>query len=77
MHIGKAQLVYLALPITKLAMQDVLSKAVGGSAMTVAEATNIADNALEHTVRTILASLQAPEILKSTSGVIPENHHAV
>lgn len=37
--------------------------------MTVAEATNIADNALEHTVRTILASLQAPEILKSTSGV--------
>lgn len=36
--------------------------------MTVAEATNIADNALEHTVRTILASLQAPEILKSTSG---------
>ena len=36
--------------------------------MTVAEATVIADNALEHTVRTILASLQAPEILKSTSG---------
>ncbi|DBA68374.1 hypothetical protein WJX79_000768 [Trebouxia sp. C0005] len=50
--------------------QDVLSKAVGGSAMTVAEATNIADNALEHTVRTILASLQAPEILKSTSGAL-------
>lgn len=45
-----------------------LSKAVGGSTMTVAEATNIADNALEHTVRTILAALQAPEILKSTSG---------
>lgn len=36
--------------------------------MTVAEATVIADNALEHTVRTILAALQAPEILKSTSG---------
>ena len=36
--------------------------------MTVAEATVIADNALEHTVRTILASLQAPEILKSTAG---------
>ena len=50
-------------------MQDVLSKAVGGSTMTVAEATNIADNALEHTVRTILAALQAPEILKSTSGL--------
>ncbi|DBA92080.1 hypothetical protein WJX77_001940 [Trebouxia sp. C0004] len=50
--------------------QDVLSKAAGGSAMTVAEATNIADNALEHTVRTILASLQAPEILKSTSGAL-------
>ena len=49
-------------------VQDVLCSAVGGSAMTVAEATNIADNALEHTVRTILASLQAPEILKSTSG---------
>ena len=49
-------------------VQDVLSKAVGGSAMTIAEATNIADSALEHTVRTILASLQAPEILKSTAG---------
>lgn len=36
--------------------------------MTVAEATVIADNALEHTVRTILAALQSPEILKSTSG---------
>jgi len=72
MHIGKAQLAYL--PITALAVQDVLSKAVGGSAMTVAEATNIADNALEHTVRTILASLQAPEILKSTSGIT--HHHA-
>lgn len=36
--------------------------------MTIAEATNIADSALEHTVRTILASLQAPEILKSTAG---------
>ena len=49
-------------------LQDVLSKAVGGSAMTIAEATNIADSALEHTVRTILASLQAPEILKGTAG---------
>lgn len=39
--------------------------------MTIAEATNIADSALEHTVRTILASLQAPEILKSTAGEFP------
>ena len=51
-------------------LQDVLPKAVGGSSMTVAEATVIADNALEHTVRTILAALQAPEILKSTSGML-------
>lgn len=53
--------------------------------MTVAEATVIADNALEHTVRTILAALQAPEILKSTSGKAachfvqhtPVSHNAV
>ena len=53
----------------RVCVQDVLSNAVGGSTMTVAEATNIADKALEHTVRTILAALQAPEILKSTSGL--------
>ncbi|KAK9810099.1 hypothetical protein WJX72_004870 [[Myrmecia] bisecta] len=50
--------------------QDVLSKVTGGAAMTVAEATMIADNALEHTVRSILAALQAPEILKSTAGAL-------
>ena len=49
-------------------LQDVLCKVAGGSAMTVAEATTIADNALEHSVRTVLASLQAAEILKSTDG---------
>ena len=38
--------------------------------MTIAEATMIADNALEHTVRSLLAALQAPEILKSTQGVL-------
>ena len=49
-------------------LQDVLCKVAGASAMTVAEATTIADNALEHSVRTVLASLQAAEILKSTDG---------
>ena len=53
---------------TSWLLQDVLCKVVGGSAMTVAEATTIADNALEHSVRTVLASLQAAEILKSTDG---------
>ena len=56
-------------------LQDVLCKAVGGSAMTIEEATNIADSALEHTVRTILASLQAPEILKSTAGKFTSSLH--
>ena len=51
-------------------MQDVLAKVGGGAAMTIAEATMIADNALEHTVRSLLAALQAPEILKSTQGVL-------
>ena len=48
--------------------QDVLSQSFGGEAMTVAEATLIADNALEHTVRCILDALLASEILKSTKG---------
>lgn len=48
--------------------QDVLSRAGGGAAMTVAEATLIADNALEHTVRCTLQALLAPELLKSTKG---------
>lgn len=52
-------------------MQDVLSQVLtnaGGTPMTVAEATLIADNALEHTVRCVLAAMAAPEVLKSTQG---------
>ena len=37
--------------------------------MTVAEATTIADNALEHSVRTVLASLAAPLFLAWRSGM--------
>ena len=48
--------------------QDVLQRSFGGAAMTVAEATLIADAALEATVRTILDALLASEILKSTRG---------
>lgn len=45
-----------------------LTQSFGGETMTVAEATLIADNALEHTVRCILDALLASEILKSTKG---------
>ena len=48
--------------------QDVLQRSFGGAAMTVAEATLIADAALEATVCTVLDSLLASEILKSTRG---------
>ena len=48
--------------------QDVLQRSFGGAAMTVAEATLIADAALEATVRTVLDALLASEILKSTRG---------
>ncbi len=51
--------------------QDVLAKVLtnaSGAPMTVAEATLIADNALEHSVRCVLAALAAPEILKSHKG---------
>lgn len=54
-------------------MQDVLTHVgtgAGGAPMTMAEATLIADNALEHTVRTVLAALTAPELLKSTRGAL-------
>jgi len=51
--------------------QDVLQRSFGGAAMTVAEATLIADAALEATVRTVLDALLASEILKSTRGVSP------
>jgi len=46
----------------------VLQRSFGGAAMTVAEATLIADAALEATVRTVLDALLASEILKSTRG---------
>lgn len=36
--------------------------------ITVAEATNIADMALEHTVRSILSAVQATEVLESSQG---------
>ncbi|KAK9810548.1 hypothetical protein WJX73_000008 [Symbiochloris irregularis] len=53
--------------------QDVLSEVMtnaGGTPMTVAEATLIADNALEHTVRCMLAAMATSEILKSTQGAM-------
>ena len=51
--------------------QDILTTvrtSSGGTPMTVAEATTIADNALEHSVRTVLASLEAPLFLAWRSG---------
>lgn len=39
-----------------------------GLPMTVEEATDISDNALEHTVRCIMAAVQAPEVLDSSRG---------
>lgn len=51
--------------------QDVLAKVLtnaNGAPMTVAEATLIADNALEHSVRCVLAALAAPEILRLHKG---------
>ncbi|PSC70531.1 nudC domain-containing 2 [Micractinium conductrix] len=50
--------------------QDVLLQAFGDAQMTVAEATNIADNALEHSIRCILQAVQAPEILRSSRGAL-------
>jgi hypothetical protein len=50
--------------------QDVLQRSFGGAAMTVAEATLIADAALEHTVRAVLDALLASEIIKSTRGAL-------
>ncbi|PRW61363.1 domain-containing 2 [Chlorella sorokiniana] len=50
--------------------QDVLMQAFGESQMTVAEATQIADNALEHSVRSILQAVQAQEVLKSSRGAL-------
>lgn len=50
--------------------QDVLMQAFGESQMTVAEGTEIADNALEHSVRSILQAVQAQEVLKSSRGAL-------
>jgi hypothetical protein len=50
--------------------QNVLLQAFGESQLTVAEATDIADNALEHTARSVLQAVQAQEILKSSRGAL-------
>lgn len=50
--------------------QEVLLQAFGDSQLTVAEATDIADTALEHTARCVLQAVQAQEILKSSRGAL-------
>lgn len=50
--------------------QEVLLQAFGDAQLTVAEATDIADNALEHTARSVLQAVQAQEILKSSRGAL-------
>lgn len=50
--------------------QDVLMQAFGDAQMTVSEATNIADTALEHAVLCILQAVQAEEVLKSARGAL-------
>ena len=50
--------------------QEVLLQAFGDSQLTVAEATEIADNALEHTARSVLQAVQAQELLKSSRGAL-------
>ena len=58
-------------PSQHVLLQDILAgirTSSGGAPMTVAEATTIADNALEHSVRTVLASLAAPLFLAWRSG---------
>ena len=59
-------------PSQHVLLQDILAgirTSSGGAPMTVAEATTIADNALEHSVRTVLASLAAPLFLAWRSGM--------
>ena len=74
---GIFKLLAMLVPLTSnlcWGLQDVLSQVMtnaGGTPMTVAEATLIADNALEHTVRCLLAAMAAPEVLKSTQGAFP------
>ena len=46
--------------------QNVLIKA--SAELTMTEASSIADNTLEYTVRSLLWALRAPEILKANSG---------
>jgi hypothetical protein len=50
--------------------QEVLLQAFGDSQLTVSEATDISDNALEHTARSVLQAVQAQEILKSSRGAL-------
>ncbi|KAG7672442.1 hypothetical protein KSW81_001406 [Nannochloris sp. 'desiccata'] len=50
--------------------QEVLLQAFGDSQLTVSEATEISDNALEHTARSVLQAVQAQEILKSSRGAL-------
>jgi hypothetical protein len=50
--------------------QEVLMAAFGGSRLTVAEATEIADNALEHSARCVLQAVAAQELLKSSGGAL-------
>ncbi len=46
--------------------QNVLTRA--SSELTMTEASAIADNTLEYTVKSLLWALRAPEILKATNG---------
>lgn len=50
--------------------QDVLLQVFGESQLTVAEATDIADTALEHTALSVLQAIRAREILKSSRGAL-------
>lgn len=50
--------------------QEVLLQAFGGAQLTVAEATDIADTALEHTVRCVMQAVSAQEVLKCSKGAL-------
>ena len=51
--------------LTGLSTQD-----SSGYPVTVDDAVSISNNALEHTVRCILAAIQAPEVLDSSRGLL-------
>ena len=55
-----------------LSLQETLlglsSNEFGSSSVTVDDAVNFSNNALEHTIRCILAAVQAPEVLDSSKG---------